>query len=206
MKTIIKLCIALLLTSNQLFAYHKTMLKDKDVDGIFMNVNDYKKGNLTCHINKHNKCDKIKLNQFFTSPDIVCTEHDKESVYLKDSIFAIHLFNNESYRFINLSPCFIADTSFLFIYEFETTKKEYVMSGPHRREKDIPVTYYYFSFGNHNKVYLLTLENLHKYFFAEPNVYGTFNKNFTSNEMLQETDKQTGRFLLNVYLISEAKK
>jgi hypothetical protein len=192
MKTIIKFSIVILFTSNQLFA-QKMMVKNKNVDGIFASFNDYKKGNLSCQINESNK---LKLKQFFYSPFIVCREHDKKRVFFKDSIFAVHLTNGKSYRYINNTPCLIADSSNLLIYKYETVKTEYT-TGPHRRAKVIPITYYYFSFGDHNRVYPLTINNLDKYVIPNPAAKSVIDTNFTTNERLSEIDPKTGHFKVN---------
>jgi hypothetical protein len=146
------------------------------------------------------------LKQFLISQDIICVEHDKKTVFNKDSIFAIHLFNGENYRFIQRSPCFIADTSYLYIYEYETIKTEYKISGPHRRENKIPVTYYYFSFGNHHAVLLLTLANLCKYVLTNPNASSILSSKFMTDDMLSEINQQTGHFKVNELIISILEK
>ena len=148
------------------------------------------------------KGDKIKLKQFFISPDIISIEQDNETVFYKDSIFAIRLSNGENYRFINRTPCLIADTSYLYIYTFKTTKTEYKQSGPHRRAKKIPITYYYFSTGNQKAVFMLTLANLRKYALTDTSVHKTVCDRFTTDAMLTEINTQTNRFVLNETILS----
>jgi hypothetical protein len=205
MKTIIGFCAIMLLICNQLFSQNEKSLNNSHVNGLYLSISDFEKNILTCKNNKQEKGEKINLNQFFISPKIECTEQGKVTVFLKDSIFAIHMINGENYRFINHSPCLIADTSCLFIYTQETTKTEYYMSGPHRREKEIPVTYYYFSFGNHKSIYLLTSDNLRKYVLAGLLLQNSFNDNFTTDEMLTDINQQTGHFKINEMLISATK-
>jgi len=129
-------------------------IKNSEVKGIFITHADFKQNKLICSSNNQNKAVKIKLNQFFISPEISCFELQKDAVFHKDSIFAIHLSNGTNYRFINRTPCLIADTSFLFIYTHNTVRTEYKQSGPKRRAKEIPVSYYYFSSGQNKEVYL----------------------------------------------------
>jgi hypothetical protein len=193
MKSILIYSLLFLLSGNTLFAHHKIILNDKDVDGIYTNFNDYKKGILSCRIEKQDKNKTIKLKQFFISPELLCIMPTGKAFFDKDSIFAVHLFNGDSYRFINHAPCYIADTTFLYIYEFETTRSEYKMYGPHRSEKIIPVTYYYFSFGNHKDCYQLTLGNLKRF----PIIFSVISNNFDSNEMLYRTNPQSGHFKIN---------
>jgi hypothetical protein len=193
MKTITTISLIVFLSSSSLFAHHKTTIRNKDVDGIFTNYIDYKKRILSCQHKEASRNESIKLKQFFISPEILCIKQTEKSAFLKDSIFAIHLFNGDCYRFINRTPCFIADTMCLYIYEFETTKLEYKISGPHRREYKIPVTYYYFSYGDHKVVYPLTLRSLSKY----PNIYTIVCNKFQSDEMLKEINPKTGHFIIN---------
>jgi hypothetical protein len=178
------------LSSLPLFAQHEKILKDSEVEGIYLTVDDFKNGILTCPIDKKHKEDKIKLKQFFISPEIVCIEKDTEKVYNKDSIFTINLNNGTNYQFINRTSCLIADTSFLYIYTFKTIKTEYKMSGSHHRSKELPITYYFFSLANHNTLYRLTLANLRKYVLIEPVLnYDIYNK-FTDDAMLQKINSQ----------------
>lgn len=117
MITKIKLAIAatLLLNIGQLFAQRPKEISNSEVEGLYLTVSDFKQGKLTTPTDKQHKGDKIKLKQFFISPDIISIEQDKETVFYKDSIFAIRLTNGENYRFINRTPCLVADTSFLYI-------------------------------------------------------------------------------------------
>jgi len=134
MKTHIKFtAIAIMLSlTNQLFAQGEKEIKNSDVEGLYLNLSDFQTGKLTRPTDMQHEGDKIKLKQFFISPDIISIEQDKETIFYKDSIFAIRLTNGVNYRFINRTPCLIADTSFLYIYTYKTTKTEYELSGPRR--------------------------------------------------------------------------
>lgn len=135
-------------------------IKNSEIKGIFLTHADFKQNKIICSSNNQNKDIKIKLKQFFISPEISCLKLQKDTVFYKDSIFAIHLSNGANYRFINRNPCIIADTSFLFIYTYNTVRTEYKQSGPTRRAKELPGTYYYFSSGQNKEVYSLTVANL----------------------------------------------
>jgi hypothetical protein len=150
MKTDIKTVVLAIMLSltGQLFAQHEKEIKNSEVEGLYLTLSDFQNGKLTRPTDMQHKGDKIKLKQFFISPDIISIEQDKETVFYKDSIFAIRLSNGENYRFINRTPCLIADTSYLYIYTHKTTKTEYKQSGPRRISKEVPITYYYFSTGN----------------------------------------------------------
>jgi hypothetical protein len=161
---------------------------------------------LTRLTDKQHKGDKIKLKQFFISPDIISNEQDKETVFYKDSIFSIRLTNGENYRFINRVPCLIADTSSFYIYTHKTTKTNYKRSGPHRRAVEVPVTYYYFSLGDHKAVYKLTLTNLRKYALTDITIHFAVCSKFSSDEMLRKMNPQTGRFELNETILSALNK
>jgi hypothetical protein len=150
--------------------------------------------------------DKIKLKQFFISPEIISIEQDKETIFYKDSIFAIRLTNGENYRFINRTPCLIADTSYLYIYANKTTKTETVKSSRSRRTKEVPITYYYFSVSNQKAVYMLTLANIRKYALSDTLAHKTVCDKFTTDEMLQEVNPKTGCFVLNETIIKTLKK
>lgn len=208
METHIKITVIaiMLCFTGQLFAHHEKQIKNSDVEGLYLNLSDFKNGKLTQPTDFKHKGDKIKLKQFFISPEIVSIEQDQETVFYKDSIFAIRLTNGENYRFINRTPCFVADTSYLYIYTFKTTKTEYKQSGPTRRAKEIPVTYYFFSLRNQNDVFTLTLNNLRKYAFTDTIVHKTLCDKFTSDEMLSEINPNTGRFVLNETLLLSLKK
>ncbi|MFN8254172.1 MAG: hypothetical protein U0W24_00690 [Bacteroidales bacterium] len=199
--------IALLLClTGQLFAQHEKEIKNSEVEGLYLTLSDFKNGKLTRPTDMQHKGDKIRLKQFFISPEIIGIEQGKETVYEKDSIFAVHLSNGENYRFINRKPFLIADTSSLYIYTLKTIKTEYKVSGPHTRSKSVPVTYYYFSFDNHKTLYLLTLENLRKFVLTSPILHFSVCNKFTSNAMLVTLNNQTNHFELNETILSVLKE
>lgn len=199
MKTHIKIAaIAIMLClTGQLFAQHEKEIKNSEVDGIYLSLSDFRNGKLTRPTDMQHDGDKIKLKQFFISPDIISIEQDKETVFYKDSIFAIRLTNGENYRFINRTPCLIADTSYLYIYTHKTSKTVFNQSGPRRTYKEVPITYYYFSTGNHKAVFMLTLSNLRKYALSDTLVHKTICDKYTTDEMLYKVNPQTGKFELN---------
>jgi len=192
----------LFILTGQLFAQRPREIKNSEVEGLYLTHSDFKIGKLTIPTDMQHEGDKIKLKQFFISPDIISIEQGKETKFYKDSIFAIRLSNGENYRFINRTPSLIADTSYLYIYTFKTTKTEYKQSGPHRRAKEIPITYYYFSIGNQKAVYMLTLANLRKYALTDTSVHKTVCDRFTTDAMLTEINTQTNRFVLNETILS----
>ncbi len=208
MKTNIKIAAVVMLLSltGQLFAQRQKEIKNSEVEGLYLSLSDFKNGKLTRPTDMLHEGDKIKLKQFFISPDIISIEQDKETVFYKDSIFAIRLTNGENYRFINRTPCLVADTSYLYIYANKTTKTEYKQSGPRRISKDVPITYYYFSIGNQKAVFMLTLANLRKYALSDTFVHKTVCDKFTTDEMLSEINSNTGRFVLNETMLSLNKK
>lgn len=206
MKTYIIIIAILLCLTGQIFAQRHIEIKNDEVEGIYLNISDFKQGKLTIPTDKQHKGDKIKLKQFFISPDIISIEQDKETIFYKDSIFAIRLNNGENYRFINRTPCLIADTSYLYIYTYKTTKTETVWGSRSRRTKEVPITYYYFSTSNQKAVFMLTLENLRKYVLFDTLVHKTVCDKFTTNEMLQQINTSTGHFVLNETLMSVVKK
>ncbi len=191
---------------SQLFAQSEKEIKNSEVEGLYLNLSDFQTGKLTRPTDMQHEGDKIKLKQFFISPDIISIEQDKETVFYKDSIFAIRLTNGKNYRFINRTPYLIADTSYLYIYTYKTTKTEYKHSGPTRRAKEIPVTYCYYSFGNHKNVSTLNLANLSKNILTNAEVHTAVCYKFTTNEMLSQINPDTGRFLLNETILSVLKK
>jgi hypothetical protein len=193
----IMLCLA-----GQLFAQHDKQIKGSEVEGFYLSLADFQSGKLTRPIDNQHESDKIKLNQFFASPQIISIEQDKESVFYKDSIFAIRIANGENYRFINRNPCFVADTSYLYIYTYKTTKK----SGTRRRTKEYQLTYHYFSTANHRDVYLLTLANLRKHAFTDAMVQKAVAEKFTTDAMLAKVNPKSGRFELNETILSVVKK
>jgi hypothetical protein len=202
MKTLYFTIAIALFTALQTNAQRPKEIKNSEVKGIYLTLSDFKANKLTIPTDKLHDGDKINLKQFFISPEIISIEQDKETVYYKDSIFAIQLVNGENYRFINRTPCLIADTSYLFIYTNKTTKTEYKTSGPHRRSKEVPVTYYYFSVGNHEPVLMLNLANLRKYALTDSLVHKTVCDLYTTDEMLSKVNPQTGRFEINETMIS----
>lgn len=208
MKTDIKTVILAIMLSltGQLFAQHEKEIKNSEVEGLYLTPSDFQTGKLTFPTDKQHKGDKIKLKQFFISPDIISIEQDKETVFYKDSIFAIRLTNGENYRFINRTPCLIADTSYLYIYTHKTTKTEYKQSGPRRISKEVPITYYYFSTGNQKAVFMLTLANLRKYALSDTLVHKTVCDKYTTDEMLSEINPKTGHFTLNETILPVIKK
>ncbi|MFY9150894.1 MAG: hypothetical protein WAO52_02685 [Prolixibacteraceae bacterium] len=208
MKTHIKLLAltALLLANLQILAQREKLLNNDDVEGLYLTLADFKHGKLTRPTDKQHEGDKIKLKQFFISPEIISIEQDEESKFYKDSIFAIRLSNGENYRFINRTPCFVADTSSLYIYTYKTTKSVYSTSGPHRRSKEVPITYYYFSLASNKAVHTLTLASVRKYVLTEPILHFAVCTKFTDDTMLQTMNNQTNRFELNETILSVLKK
>jgi len=208
MKTTIKttLAVILLLATSQLFAQREKEIQNSEVQGIYLNADGFKSGKLIRPIDKQHTGDKIKLKQFFISPEIISIEQDKKTVYYKDSIFAIHLTNGKNYRFINRTPYLIADTSSLYIYIYKTVKATNKQAGPHNISVAVPVTYYYFSFGNHKTIYSLTLANLRKYVLIDSTIHMAVCNKFTTDEMLQKINKNTGHFELNETILSKLNK
>ena len=127
-------------------------------------------------------------------------------MFYKDSIFAIHLTNGNNYRFINQNPCLIVDTSSLYIYAYHTTKVTTNKKSSRLTTITIPVTYYYFSVGNHETVLMLTMENIRKYVLTDTLVHKTVCDKFTADQMLSEINPKTGRFVLNETILSVTKK
>lgn len=181
-------------------------IKNSKVKGIYLTLENFKNNKLTCSSDYQQKAIKIKLKQFFISPEISCVKLDKETIYYKDSIFAIHLTNGDNFRFLNRNPCLIADTSFLYIYAYNTIETTYKQYGPTRRAKRIPVTYYYFSTEEHRDIYSLTLANLYKYLHFDPSVHEAFSQKFIDDEMLYSTNQKSGHFVLNDFLNEFANK
>ena len=204
MKTHIKLLAlaALLLANLQIFAQREKLLNNDDVEGLYLTLADFKQDKLTRPTDKQHEGDKIKLKQFFISLEIVSIEQQSETRFNKDSIFAILLSNGENYRFINRTPYLVADTSYLYIYSFKTTKTVYKTSGGHRRSTEVPISYYYFSLDSHKTVYMLTLENLRKFALKQNDVHLAVCNKFTTDEMLTKINSQTGRFELNETMLS----
>lgn len=208
MKTSIKsaaIAIMLCLTG-QLFAQHEKEIKNSEVEGLYLTLSDFQSGKLTRPTDMQHKGDKIKLKQFFISPDIISIEQDKETIFYKDSIFAIRLTNGENYRFINRTPCLIADTSYMYIYTYKTTKTETVKNSRSHRTKEVPITYFYFSFGDQKTILMLNLANLRKYVLTQSDVHTAVCNKFTTDEMLSEINPDTGHFMLNETILSILKK
>lgn len=183
-----------------------TKINNSDVAGIYLTIDDFKSNQLFCSNDEQHNKTKVKLNQFFISPEISCTSiNEKETLY-KDSIFGIQLIDGESYRFIYRTPCLIADTSYLYIYLYELIEKKYHQTGPTSRLVEIPVTHYFFSTGNHKNIYPLTVDNVCLYSDINLNIKDAFRKKYTSNEMLQEVNPNTKHFLINEFLIDQTKK
>lgn len=208
MKTIIKTAVAtiLLFATSQLFAQREKEIQNSEVQGIFLNAASFKTGKLTRPTDKQHAGDKIKLKQFFISPEIITIEQGKKTVFYKDSVFAIQLTNGENYRFIKRTPYLIADTSSLYIYTRKTVKATNKQVGPHNISVDVPVTYYYFSYGNHKTIYSLTLTNLRKYVLTDAVVHMAVCNKFTTDGMLQKINENTGRFELNETILSKLNK
>lgn len=172
-------------------------IHNSEVKGLYLTLEDFQNNQLSCSTDNTLS---IKLKQFFISPEITCVEADKETVYYKDSLFAIHLSNGENFRFVNRNPCLIEDTLFLYIYKYTTIETEYKQYGPTHRSKKIPVAYYYFSAGEHRDVYPLTLANLSEYWHVDPHVQQAIGQKFNKDEQLYAIDQQTGHYLLNEFL------
>lgn len=177
-------------------------IKNNQVEGLYLTIEDFRQGKLTRPTDKQHRSDKIKLKQFFFSPDIVCIEHGEKTTYYKDSIFAIRLTNGENYRFINRNPCLIVDTTYLYIYAYKTMKTEYKQSGPTTRRKEIPVTIYYFCTNRNKNVYTLNLENLRKYALNNDTVHLAVCKEFTSDNMLSQINNKTKKYKLNEVIVN----
>ena len=82
--------IALVLTMNfPIFAQGSKELKSNEVAGFFITASDFSSGKLSQPTDNKHKGDKIRLSQFFISPNISVIEQGIENKYPKDSIFAI---------------------------------------------------------------------------------------------------------------------
>lgn len=191
----------MLWTSTLVHAQKPNAIKNSDVAGFYITSSDFSVGRLTMPTDNKHKGDKIKLNQFFISPEIISIEQGMETKFFKDSIFAIHLVNGKNYRFINRTPYLIADTSSLYIYTYKTTKTVFSTSGPHRRSKAVPVTYYYFSLPDEKAVYPLTLANVRKYALTDPTVHIAVCNKFATDKMLEEINPETGNFIINEFIL-----
>lgn len=204
MKTHVKLLAlaALLLANVHLFAQREKLLNNDEVEGLYLTLADFKQGKLTRPTDEQHESDKIRLKQFFISPEIISIEQGMKTKFFKDSIFAIHLVNGKNYRFINRNPYLIADTSSLYIYTYKTTKTIYNRSGAHGRSKEVPITYYYFSLAGNNAVHTLTLTNVRKYALTDPATHFAVCNKFTTDGMLTEINPKTGRFDLNETMLS----
>jgi len=200
------ICVLVILLVNFTYSQLTAQIKNSQVKGVYLTHEGFKKNEFSCSLDKLQKDAKIKLNQFFISPEISCVRPDKETVFYKDSVFAIQLTNGENFRFVNRNPCLIADTSFLYIYTYKTIITEDKMYGPTRRAKEIPVTYYYFSSGEHNVVYSLTVDNLYKYLIVDSNIKVAINQKFINDEILYSVSQTTGRFVLNEFLLEKINK
>lgn len=203
MKIKIYFLLIILWVALQAYAQKPNEIKNSEVEGFYITASDFSAGKLTLPTDNKHKGDKIKLNQFFISPDITVVEQGVEKKYPKDSIFAIKLVSGQLYRFINRNPCKVTDTSFLFIYAYETTKTEYEISGPRRRQKEVPVTYYYFSIQPHSKAFPLTMLNIRREMLKEPTLHTAVCNKFTSDNMLTETNPETGHFTINEFILAQ---
>ena len=208
MKTIINVTVAaiLLLATSQLFAQREKEIQNNEVQGIYLNAATFRSGKLTRPTDKQHAGDKIRLKQFFISPEIITIEQGKKTVFYKDSIFAIQLTNGENYRFIKRTPYLIVDTSSLYIYTRQTAKATNRQAGSHNISVAVPVTYYYFSYGNHKTIYSLTLANLRKYVLTDATIHLAVCNKFTTDEMLQKINEKTGHFELNETILSKLNK
>jgi hypothetical protein len=189
-----------------MYAQKTREIKNDEIKVLFLSSLDFKQAKATQITDFLHKGDKVKLNQFYISPDITVIEQNIKKSFPKDSIFAIQLTNGQNYRFINRKPYLIADTSFLYIYTRNDVRTKYQQLGPRTIHKAIPVTFYYFSFGDHKKVHSLTLENLRKYVLIDPVVHSVICNKFTNNEKLLEINNITGHFILNEIIRSKLNK
>lgn len=187
----------------QLFAQTEKVIRNSEVEGIYLNISDFQKGKLTRPTDRQHKGDKIKLKQFYISPDIISVEQGKETIFYKDSIFAIRLTNGESYRFINRIPYLLADTSSLYIYVHKTIKTEYVKSGPKRISKKVSVSNYFFSKQGEMVVYELNLINLRKYVLTSAALHTAVCSKFLTDSMLYTVNSISGRYELNETILSQ---
>lgn len=203
MKTKINIIIILLWAISHTYAQKPKEIKNSEVKGFYITASGFRADKLTQPIDNNHKGDKIKLKQFFISPDIVSIEQGKQTTFYKDSIFAIRLSNGGNYRFINRNPCKIADTSYLFVYTYETTKTEYKISGPRRRQKQVPVTYYYFSVHPHDKVFPLTMKDIRREALKEPKLHTAVCNKFTNDNMLMVINPETGHFVINEFILEQ---
>ena len=189
-----------------MYAQKTREIKNDEIKVLFLSSLDFKQAKATQITDFLHKGDKVKLNQFYISPDITVIEQNIKKSFPKDSIFAIQLTNGQNYRFINRKPYLIADTSFLYIYTRNDVRTKYQQLGPRTIHKAIPVTFNYFSFGDHKKVHSLTLENLRKYVLIDPVVHSVICNKFTNNEKLLEINNITGHFILNEIIRSKLNK
>ena len=61
----------MLCLTGQLFAQREKEIKNSEVEGLYLTHSDFKNGKLTHPTDMQHKGDKIKLKQFFISPEII---------------------------------------------------------------------------------------------------------------------------------------
>ncbi len=203
----ITLIIALVFMSLKLgYAQEQPEIKNSEVKGMYLNFKDFQSNTLSCSKGAEQKDTEIKLKQFFISPKISCVKADDETTFYKDSIFAIHLADGENYRFISRIPFHIVDTSFLYIYKYNDIDVEYKHNGPVRSSIETPVTHYYFSYGDHQQVYSLSVANICSYVPINADAKVAINKEFANNETLYSVSENTAHFLINDFLLEQKNK
>jgi hypothetical protein len=178
-------------------------IKNTEVSGFYLSIRDFKNNILSKPTDRLHKGDKIKLHQFFIKPEIISIELGKKSIFYKDSIFAIKLNNGTIYRFVDRKPYKIADTSYLYIYTYSSVKMIRKQKGPRNENIEIPVTRYFFSTGNHDAAYPLSLENIIKYGLENLKLQKELKSLFTDDKLLYEVNATTGTYKVNELLLSK---
>lgn len=189
----------LFLVKIQLFAQSEKGISNNQINGFFSTFSDFKANKITIPTDMLHKGDKISINSFFISDYITVVENGKKIKFHKDSIFAIVDDAKNVYRFINGNSSKLVDTSFLYIYEFKTTKTvNGSQTSKRMTTKEVPVTLYYFSYNKHNQIFPLTMDNIRKIVLKDfPQCHTQICNKFTNDSQLKELSKNTKMFVIN---------
>jgi hypothetical protein len=173
MKTI-KLMIAICIMAS----FSQKTIAGTQTTGLYLTSDDFINHKLSFETDGSNG-NKIKLNGFFESGEVVVTYDGKEQVFSKNEIFGYRS-NGQDYRFFNNTAYKILDTKDFYIYSAPKLVQE--GKGPKQVET------YYYSTTSKSAVERLTIKNLQNTYAENAKFKYLVEAEFSSDNALVQYD------------------
>ncbi|NHA05084.1 hypothetical protein G7092_14845 [Mucilaginibacter sp. HC2] len=180
MKTSIKVLIVVMVICIQ--GVRSQAQSTKNVNGIYLNEQDYKSGKLSYALDKN---DKLQLNGFLNGKYVTLVYQGKKMKLSKSEIFGYRQ-NNQDFRLYDNATYKILDTAGFMLY----SRQQLAQQG----KGYAPVERYFYSVSTANPVLSLTIENMDKSFPARTEFRYGIRNHFRSDADLVAFDKVSRQY------------